>query len=73
VLVEVKNVMAIEFISIIVVSDDDDMSMELAVELAVDIVDVVLVGDPDIDIVMPDIDMLSISIWQILWYRDLKE
>jgi hypothetical protein len=59
VLVEVKKVMAIESIPIIVMSDDDDM--ELSVELAMDIADVV-VADPVIDIVMPDIDMLSISI-----------
>jgi hypothetical protein len=52
--------MAIESIPIIVMSDDDDI--ELSVELAIDIADMVLVGDPDPDIVMPDIDMLSISI-----------
>jgi hypothetical protein len=62
VFVEVKNVMAIEAIPIIIMSDDDDMSVELAVELAMDIAEMVLVGDPDADIVMPDIDMLSISI-----------
>jgi hypothetical protein len=60
VFVEVKNVMAIESIPIIGMSDDDDI--ELSVELAIDIADMVLVGDPDTDIVMPDIDMLSISI-----------
>jgi hypothetical protein len=60
VFVEVKNVMAIESIPIIVMSDDDDI--ELSVELAIDIADMVLVGDPGPDIVMPDIDMLSISI-----------
>lgn len=54
--------MAIEAIPIIIMSDDDDMSVELAVELAMDIAEMVLVGDPDADIVMPDIDMLSISI-----------
>ena len=54
--------MAIEAIPIIVMLDDDDMSMELAVELAMDIAEMVLVGDPDADIVMPGIDMLSISI-----------
>jgi hypothetical protein len=52
--------MAIESIPIIVMSDDDDI--ELSVELAIDIADMVLVGDPGPDIVMPDIDMLSISI-----------
>jgi hypothetical protein len=62
VFIEVKNVMAIEAIPIIVMLDDDDMSMELAVELAMDIAEMVLVGDPDADIVMPGIDMLSISI-----------
>jgi hypothetical protein len=52
--------MAIESIPIIVMSDDDDI--ELLVELAIDVADMVLVEDPDTDIVMPDIDMLSISI-----------
>jgi hypothetical protein len=60
VFVEVKKVMAIESIPIIVMSDDDDI--ELLVELAIDVADMVLVEDPDTDIVMPDIDMLSISI-----------
>jgi hypothetical protein len=55
VLVEVKNVIAIESIDIIVIPDDD-IDMELSVELGMDIADVV-VGDPDIDIVMPDIYM----------------
>ncbi len=61
VLVEVKKVMAIESIPIIIVLVDDDMAMEVVVELAMDISDMVLVGDPDIDI-----DMLSISILQIV-------
>lgn len=62
-LVEVKNVIAIESIPIIVMPDDEDVGMVLAVELAMDIADMVLVGDPDIDIVMPDMDMVSISMW----------
>jgi hypothetical protein len=49
VLVEVKNVIAIESIPIIVVlADDDDMGMELSVELAMDIPEV-LDGEPDMD------------------------
>jgi len=59
VLVEVKKVMDIESIPIIVpiaIPSDD----ELAVELAIDIPDMVLDGDPDIDIVIPDMDMPSI-------------
>ena len=59
-LVEVKKVIAIESIPIIVVSDDDT---ELAVELAMDIPDMVLVAESDMDIVMPDMDMLAILIW----------
>ena len=55
--VEVKKVMDIESIPVIVMPDDEDM--ELAVELAMDIADMVLVGDPDIDI-------LSISMRQLL-------
>lgn len=57
--------MAIESIPTIVVPDDDDMGMELAVEPAMDIGEMVLVGDPVIDIVIPDIDMLPILIWRI--------
>lgn len=64
--VEVKKVIAIESIPIIVMLDDEDMGMEPAVELAMDIADIVLVADPDPDIVMPGIDMSSILIWQIL-------
>jgi hypothetical protein len=56
VLVEVKNVIAIESIDMNVVPDPD-IDIELSVELAMDIADVVVVGDPDVDIVMPDIDM----------------
>lgn len=56
--VEVKKVMAISLMPIIVTSDDDDM----AVEVAMDIPLIVVVGDIDIvipdDIAMPDIDML---------------
>jgi hypothetical protein len=58
VLVEVKNVMAMDSIPIIVELDDDDTG----VELAIDIPDMALVGVADIDIVMPDIDALSILI-----------
>lgn len=63
-LVEVKNVMAIESIPIML--DDDVMGMELSVELAMDIPDMVLVEELAMDIVIPDIDMLSVSIWQVL-------
>ncbi|KAF2095959.1 hypothetical protein NA57DRAFT_59022 [Rhizodiscina lignyota] len=73
VLVEVKNVIVIESIPIIIILDDEDMGMELPVELAMDIPDMVFVGDVDIDIVMPDLDMLSISIWQVMWYRALRK
>jgi hypothetical protein len=58
--VEVKNVMAMVSIPIMLVVDDD-MSTEL-VELAMDIPDIVLVGELAMDIVMPDIDMPLISI-----------
>ncbi|PQE06942.1 hypothetical protein CJF32_00009202 [Rutstroemia sp. NJR-2017a WRK4] len=66
VLVEVKNVIAIVSIDINVVADED-IDKELSVELAMDIADVVVVGDPDVDIVMPDIDMSFILVVKILW------
>lgn len=64
--------MAIESIPIIPMLDDEDMGMELSVEVAMGIPDMVLVGDSDIGIVMPDMDMSFIPIWQILWYRALR-
>jgi len=57
VVVEVKNVMAMEFMPIIVVSDE-----ELAVDVAMDMSAMVLVAAAVIDIVMPAIDMPSILI-----------
>jgi hypothetical protein len=58
--VDEKNVMAIEFISISVMPDVGDM--ELAVELAIDIADMAVVGAPDMSIVELGIDMPSILI-----------
>lgn len=52
VLVEVKNTIAIESIPFIV-SDPDDIGIELLSELDIDILDIVLVGELDVDVVMP--------------------
>lgn len=48
---EVKNTMAIESIPIIIV-EDDAMGMEVLVELAMDIPDIAVVGEPDTDVVI---------------------
>ena len=64
---EVKNTIAIEFIPIIML-EDVDMGMELPVELAIGIPDIVVVGELDIDMAIlmplmlePVIDMMLLS------------
>jgi hypothetical protein len=70
--VEVKNVMVMESIPIMVVPEDG-MSMEL-VELAMDIPDIVLVGEPDVDMAIPDMGMLLMSLdTRISWRLSLGE
>lgn len=61
----VKNTMAIESIPIIVLLDDDMPLIELSVEVAIDIPDMVAVGDADmlIDIVI----LLSMSMACGVW------
>jgi hypothetical protein len=61
VVVDVKKVIAIESIPIMVVSDED-----IADDVAIDIADVVLAGDPDIDIVMLDMSILAVLKWEIV-------
>lgn len=72
-LVVVKKVMDMEPMLISVVLVDEDMDMELVVTLAMDMSAMVLVGDPDVvDAIMLDIDMASISMWEVscVIYRD---
>jgi hypothetical protein len=57
--------MAIMFIPIMSIPDEDDMGIELADELGRAIVDMVLVGALGIDV-------LSILIWQVMWYGTLR-
>jgi hypothetical protein len=61
VVVAVKKVIAIDSMPIIVISDE-----ELAVEVAMDIA-MVVVADADVDIAIPDMDMLSMLMDCGLW------
>lgn len=56
VVVDVKKVMAIA--SMPIISVDDDMSMD-PVELGIAIPDIVFVGSPEMDIVMPSISIVG--------------
>lgn len=56
--VEVKKAMAIESIPIIVVMPDEELAVEVAMDMPDDIA-MVAVADAEVDIVMPDMDMLS--------------
>lgn len=78
--VEVKNTIAIDSIPIIIVVDDD-MGMEPLVELAMGIPDIVLVGEPDADMVilMPlmlepliGIMLLSMTVISLLKEKGLR-
>lgn len=54
--------MAMESMPIISVVDDD---MSIPVELGMDIPDIVLVGELALDIDMPDISMVVVTIWRL--------
>ncbi len=73
---EVKKTIAIESIPIIMLEDDDDMGMELPVELAMAIPDIVavVVSDPDMVVLMPlmlepVIDIMLLSTIEVCWYH----
>ncbi|KIW59049.1 hypothetical protein PV05_03530 [Exophiala xenobiotica] len=72
VLVEAKNTMAMDSIPMSMVVDDA-IGMELLMELAVDIPDIVEVGEADVDIVilmllMPFIDIMLLSMIEVYRY-----
>ena len=58
--VEVKKTIAIESMPIIIPEDIEDMGIELVVELAIAIPDIVAVGGTDIDMVMAIPSMLEV-------------
>lgn len=69
VLVEVKNTMAMDSIPMSMV-EDDAIGMELLVELAIDMPDIVEVGEVDVDMVilMPLIDIMLMSMIEVYRY-----